>query len=177
MYKFPFQKTIPLTLDEAKKAERNTICSACCTSMGDVPFVDAAIIILYASMLGANDMFSMVTTSLSPLMAGVFSLLATMFTGRQNYQKTILQMTVLSLVMFAIAFATPSRKLNFATFSERCSKVGTAAIKYNLPAKIIMEINMTICRYPIGGFLPISKLTTNRKSAEQLCHVKRIRPK
>ena len=61
MYKFPFQKTIPLTLEEAKKAERNTICSACCTSMGDVPFVDAAIIILYANMLGANDMFSMDT--------------------------------------------------------------------------------------------------------------------
>ncbi len=107
MYKFPFQKTIPLTLDEAKKAERNTICSACCTSMGDVPFVDAAIIILYASMLGANDMFSMVTTSLSPLMAGLFSLLATMFTGRQNYQKTILQMTVLSLSMFALIVLAP----------------------------------------------------------------------
>ena len=107
MYKFPFQKTIPLTLDEAKKAERNTICSACCTSMGDVPFVDAAIIILYASMLGANDMFSMVTTSLSPLMAGLFSLLATMFTGRQNYQKTILQMTVLSLAMFALIVLAP----------------------------------------------------------------------
>ena len=89
MLKFPYQKTIPLTLDEAKKAERNTILSACCTSMGDVPFVDAAIIILYANMLGANDMFSMVTTSLSPMAIGLFSLLATMFTGKQNYQKTI----------------------------------------------------------------------------------------
>ena len=107
MYKFPFQKTIPLTLDEAKKAERNTICSACCTSMGDVPFVDAAIIILYANMLGANDMFSMVTTSLSPMAIGLFSLLATMFTGKQNYQKTILQVTAISLIMFGMIVLAP----------------------------------------------------------------------
>ena len=107
MYKFPFQKTIPLTLEEAKKAERNTICSACCTSMGDVPFVDAAIIILYANMLGANDMFSMVTTSLSPMAIGLFSLLATMFTGKQNYQKTILQVTAISLIMFGMIVLSP----------------------------------------------------------------------
>lgn len=107
MLKFPYQKTIPLTLDEAKKAERNTILSACCTSMGDVPFVDAAIIILYANMLGANDMFSMVTTSLSPMAIGLFSLLATMFTGKQNYQKTILQVTSISLVMFGMIVLAP----------------------------------------------------------------------
>lgn len=107
MFKFPFQKTIPLTLDEAKKAERNTILSACCTSMGDVPFVDAAIIILYANMLGANDMFSMVTTSLSPMAIGLFSLLATVYAGKQNYQKTILQVTALSLVMFGMIVLAP----------------------------------------------------------------------
>lgn len=107
MFKFPFQRTIPLTLDEAKKAERTTILSACCTSMGDVPFVDAAIIILYAGMLGANDMFAMVTTSLSPMATGLLSLLATMFVGRQNYQKTILQVTALSLVMFGMIVLAP----------------------------------------------------------------------
>lgn len=107
MIRFPFKQTIPLTLKESKKAEINSICSACCTSMGDVPFVDAAIIILYANMLGASEMFSMITTSLSPMAIGLFSLLATMAVGKQKYQTSILQATMVSLFLFGMIVLAP----------------------------------------------------------------------
>ena len=104
---FAFKKTIPLTPQEARKAENNTILSACCSAMGDVPFVDAAIIILYANMMGASDMFSMITTSLSPLAVGFLSLFATMISGKQRYQTTILEVTALSLLFFAAIVLAP----------------------------------------------------------------------
>ena len=104
---FPFRKTIPLTLKDSIKAERLSTASACCTAMGDVPFVDAAIIILYANMMGASDMFAMISTCLSPLTTGFFSLVAAYIAAKQNYQLTIIQVTAVSLLLFGLIVLSP----------------------------------------------------------------------
>lgn len=54
-----------------RAAERNATLSACCGALGDVTLTDSAVIILFAGMLGAGDMFSMITTSLIPLFNGI----------------------------------------------------------------------------------------------------------
>ncbi|OGV49083.1 MAG: hypothetical protein A2017_11805 [Lentisphaerae bacterium GWF2_44_16] len=67
-----FYKTVDLTPGRAKVAERDSILSACCGTIGEVTFTDSAIIILYAGMLGASDMFSLITTAVMPLFNGIF---------------------------------------------------------------------------------------------------------
>lgn len=104
---FPFQRNVPLTEKESIKAEKLSIFSACCTAMGDVPFVDAAIIILYANMMGASDMFAMITTCLSPLTTGFFSLAAAYIAGKQKYQLTIIEVTIFSLLLFGMIVLAP----------------------------------------------------------------------
>ncbi len=105
---FNYLKRLKWTPELGRRAERDTIFSSCCTAMGDVPFTDAAIIILYANLLGASDSFTMVTTSLLPLAIGFFSIPAsyvTMHTG--TYQRTILLVTGFSLAMFGVVVAAP----------------------------------------------------------------------
>ncbi|MDD3885896.1 MAG: hypothetical protein PHI35_03380 [Victivallaceae bacterium] len=102
-----FCRTAESTPAARRRAEKFSIASACCTAMGDVPFVDAAIIIIYANMLGATDMFSMITTSLSPLMIGVFSIAAACFAQHGNYQATIIKVTAISLLLFGLIVMAP----------------------------------------------------------------------
>ena len=65
--KVPVQPTPELRL----KAEKDTILSACTGALGDVTLTDSAVIILFAAMMGAGDMFSMLTTAIMPFMNGV----------------------------------------------------------------------------------------------------------
>ena len=58
---------ISLTTAERRLAEKHAIFSACWGSLAPIMVADSAIIILFASMLGASDMLSMVTTSLNSL--------------------------------------------------------------------------------------------------------------
>ena len=93
---------------EARRAERSSILSSCCTSMGDVPFTDAAIIILYANMLGASESFTMVTTALLPLTVGFCAIPASrrVMSGK-SYQQTVLNATMFALLMFGTIVAAP----------------------------------------------------------------------
>ncbi len=76
--------------------------------MGDVPFNDAAIIILYASMLGAGDGMSIVTTSISSLAIGFLSIpMAWLTLHGKTYQRTILYATAFALAMFGMIVLAP----------------------------------------------------------------------
>ncbi len=106
---FPFQRpACDPTPEACRRAERNSIASACCTSMGDVPFNDAAIIILYATMLGAGDGISMVTTSIFYMSLGLLSIpMGWVTLHGKSYQSTILYATLAVLVMFAFVVLAP----------------------------------------------------------------------
>lgn len=103
-----YRNEIEWSPSEARRAERNSILSSCCTSMGDVPFTDAAVIILYANMLGASESFTMVTTALLPLAIGFCSIPAArrVMSGR-SYQQTILNTTMFALLMFGTIVTAP----------------------------------------------------------------------
>jgi len=76
--------------------------------MGDVPFTDAAVIILYAGMLGAGDSFSMITTSLLSMAIGFLGIPVSWLTMKiGNCQKTIMIVTSLALIMFAFIVMAP----------------------------------------------------------------------
>lgn len=56
---------------DSGKSEFNATLSSCCGVLGEITLTDSAVIILLAGMLGAGDMFSLMTTSLLPLLNGV----------------------------------------------------------------------------------------------------------
>ncbi len=103
-----FRNKLAWTPALGRRAERDSILSSCCTSMGDVPFTDAAIIILYANMLGASDAFTMITTSLLPMAIGLLAIPASkvVMTG-SSYQKTIINCTAFGLLMFGCIVLAP----------------------------------------------------------------------
>lgn len=53
------------------RAERLAMLSSCCGFLGETVLTDSAVIILFAGMLGAGDMLSMITTSVLPLLNGL----------------------------------------------------------------------------------------------------------
>lgn len=52
-------------------AERAAILSSCCGFLGEVTLTDSAVILLFAGMLGAGDMLSLLTTSVLPFFNGL----------------------------------------------------------------------------------------------------------
>jgi len=163
-----FRKKVIFTPELGKRAEHLSIFSACCTAMGDVPFTDAAIIILYANMLGASEAFSMITTALLPLAIGLFAVPSAKIVGMvSSYQKTILVCTLFALLMFggvviapfmgqfAVAFLLLSLCLfavshtiyiaawfplldNFVTAQRRSRYLGTMRFAWQLSAAILL---------------------------------------
>ena len=103
-----FRDKVQWTPELARRSERLTIWSTCCTSMGDVPFTDAAVIILYANMLGASEAFSLITTCMLSLAIGLFSIPSVLWIARDSsYQWTILKATAMALAMFGVVTAAP----------------------------------------------------------------------
>ena len=103
-----YRKNAELTPENIGKAKRNCTLSCCCTAMGDVPFTDAAIIILYAQALGAGDGFTMVTTSLMPCIMGLLSIPSAWLTMRmKSYHQVILRATVCALFMLGFIVCAP----------------------------------------------------------------------
>ena len=103
-----YQRNAEPTPENIGKAKRNCALACCCTAMGDVPFTDAAIIILYANALGAGDGFTMVTTSLVACVMGALSIPAAWLTLRmKSYQLVIIQATAFSLLMFGGIVCAP----------------------------------------------------------------------
>ncbi len=88
-------------------AERYSILSACFGATGDVTLSDSAVIILYATMLGAGDMFAMITTALLPLMNGLFVLPMAWLTGKFGTRCIILRSVACAFVAYLLIAAAP----------------------------------------------------------------------
>ncbi|MFA6716229.1 MAG: MFS transporter [Victivallales bacterium] len=102
-----FSKTVELTSERAKAAERDSILSVCAGATGDITLVDSAIIILYATMLGANDMFSLITTSLIPLFNGITIIPMALLAAKFGNQNLILRVCSLTFCAYLMVVAAP----------------------------------------------------------------------
>ncbi len=95
------------TLEQRLFCERNATLSTCFGAMGDVTLSDSAIIILFAQMLGAGDMYSMLTTSLLPLFNGLCIIPMAFVAEKTGYQKLILRITMLAAFAYYMVVASP----------------------------------------------------------------------
>ncbi|OGV36315.1 MAG: hypothetical protein A2X48_08750 [Lentisphaerae bacterium GWF2_49_21] len=89
------------------EAEINATLSSCCGFLGEVTLTDSAIIILFAGMLGAGDMFSMITTSLLPLFNGICIIPMAWLAARIGSKKLIIRACTLSAIAYFLAVSSP----------------------------------------------------------------------
>lgn len=68
---------------------------------------DSAIIILFATILGAGDMLSMITTSTQGIASCLLLIPAAYLSGKLGYKKTIIQFTAVSAVTIMLLAASP----------------------------------------------------------------------
>jgi MFS family permease len=88
------------------KSQKLAILSACFGSLSAVMIQDSAVIILFAGMLGAGSMLSMITTSLFGVMNCLLLLPAAYFVARMGYKRSIIRATQLgALAVIALAFS------------------------------------------------------------------------
>ncbi len=104
---FEYKQVVEATPQRRKNAERDSILSACTGAMGDVTLTDSAVIIIYAGMLGAGDMFAMATTSLMPLMNGLFVLPMAWLAGKFGNQGLIIRAASFAFLAYLLVAAAP----------------------------------------------------------------------
>lgn len=90
-----------------RRAERHAVLSASTAAIGDIMLTDSAIIILYAVMLGASDMYAMMTTSLQTLLNGLFVIPMAYFAEKIGNQRLILRMAFLGFLAYLAVVAAP----------------------------------------------------------------------
>ena len=101
------EEKIKLSDAECRSAEKNAIIGACWGSIAPVMVTDSAIIILFASMLGASDMISMVTTSLGGVARCFLLLPFAIVANKLGYKKTIIGGTVTGFFLISFAATAP----------------------------------------------------------------------
>jgi hypothetical protein len=90
-----------------RKAEWDTIFSACTGALGDVTLTDSAVIILFAAMMGAGDMFSMLTTAIMPFMGGVLLIPMAYLATKVGIHRLVVCSCAISAVCYFLIVATP----------------------------------------------------------------------
>ena len=100
------QAVIP-TPELRRKAEWATIFSACTGALGDVTLTDSAIIILFAKMMGAGDMFSMLTTAVMPFMNGVLLIPSAYIATKMGIHRLVVWACAISALCYFLIVATP----------------------------------------------------------------------
>ncbi len=88
-------------------AEQAAIASSCCGVTGEITLTDSAIIILFASALGAGDMLSLITTSALPLFNGLLIIPAAYFITRIGRLKLIGWSCTLAAAAYLMAASAP----------------------------------------------------------------------
>lgn len=91
----------------SRQQQRLAIFSACFGSISAVMIQDSAIIILFAGMLGAGSMLSMITTSLFGVMNCLLLLPAAYFVSRIGYQVSIIRVSQGGVVVVSALALTP----------------------------------------------------------------------
>ena len=101
------KKKVVLTPEKARKAEHYAIYSSCCGFTGEAVLTDSAVIILFASILGASDMFSMISTSFLPLFNGLLIIPMALITHKTHDKKIILTSCILATTAYFLAASAP----------------------------------------------------------------------
>ncbi len=98
-----------MTKPDAKHlcAERRAILSSCCGLTGEVTLTDSAVILLFAGMLGAGDMLSLITTSVLPLFNGLLILPMAWWVPRAGRKTLILGACSLAACAYFMAGSAP----------------------------------------------------------------------
>ena len=100
------QAVVP-TPELRRKAEWATIFAACTGALGDVTLTDSAIIILFAAMMGAGDMFSMLTTAIMPFMNGVLLIPSAYIATKMGIHRLVVWACGISALCYFLIVATP----------------------------------------------------------------------
>lgn len=93
--------------DAREQAERNATFSSCCGFLGEVTLTDSAVIILFAGMLGAGDMFSIIATSFLPLLNGLLVLPFAWAARRLGSKRLILWACSFAFMAYLLAVVSP----------------------------------------------------------------------
>jgi len=96
-----------MNTEERSSAEKNFILSACWGSLAPVMISDSAIIILFASMLGASDMISMATTSFGGVSKCLLLLPFAVVANRLGYKRSIINATFAGFFLIVLAASAP----------------------------------------------------------------------
>ncbi len=104
---FSLYKTVELMPERAKAAEQDSIFSVCTGATGNVTLIDSAVIILYATMLSASDMFSLIITSLLPLFNGIQIIPMALLVAKFGNQQLILRVCSLAFCAYLMVVAAP----------------------------------------------------------------------
>jgi MFS family permease len=144
------KKAIVPTPEKCRLAEINATLSSCCGVLGEVTLTDSAVIILFAGMLGAGDMFSMMTTSILPLFNGLFVIPMAWLATRLGSRRLIIRACSLSAIAYFLTVGSP--------FFER----------YSVAALIGTLVLFAFCLTGfIAGWFPMldSFLTSERRTS------------
>ncbi len=96
-----------LTAPQRTRARHDAIKSACWGALSSVMIQDSAIIILFATLLGAGDMLSMITTSTQGIASCFLLIPAAYLSGKLGYKKTIVMFTAGGAAMIMLLAASP----------------------------------------------------------------------
>jgi MFS family permease len=96
-----------LTAAQRSRAKRDSIKSACWGSLSSVMIQDSAIVILFATILGAGDMLSMVTTSTQGIASCLLLIPAAYLSSKLGYKKAIMRFTAVGAAMIMLLAASP----------------------------------------------------------------------
>jgi len=89
------------------KAGRLATISSCCGFLGEVTLTDSAVIILFAGMLGAGDMLSLMTTSILSLLNGLCVIPMAWIASRIGARTLIIRSCALASVAYFLSAASP----------------------------------------------------------------------
>ena len=89
------------------RAERLATLSSCCGFLGETVLTDSAVILLFAGMLGAGEMLSLLTTAVLPLLNGLCILPMALLAMRIGMRKLIYTACVCASLAYFVAACAP----------------------------------------------------------------------
>lgn len=107
--RYPGRAAVTVTTIQTavRSAERNAILSSCCGVLGEVTLTDSAIILVFAGMLGAGEPFSLMATSLLPLVNGLCILPMAGVAARMGNRALATRASALAGAAFFAAVSAP----------------------------------------------------------------------
>lgn len=94
-------------IQNKKRAGRLAIASSCCGVTGEITLTDSAVIILFASALGASDMLQLIMTSVLPFFNGLLVIPAAFFITLAGRKQLIAISCSLATLVYALAASSP----------------------------------------------------------------------